>query len=244
MQICLRRLLTHTPIWHEARSLLTLQQSNYPLNSALKGSAVKPLFVVFGWLGSTPRRLRRILEWYDQQGADVLWYIPPFHSMYVRYIELLRVYHVISVVPSVARHDARSVVEQLAAHQRPFSVHMFSGNGVHAFAHMTDFMSRNPNYEHAQSVSKLLRGVVIDSAPPYGNIELVVARSITSMLVDLFTFKRSKTANNNAIQVRLPQYEHAIFDFISKSFVSLAMTLPSVRENAEIFQHILQTQMV
>eukprot|EP00033_Pygsuia_biforma_P000340 GCRY01000413.1.p1 GENE.GCRY01000413.1~~GCRY01000413.1.p1 ORF type:complete len:325 (+),score=74.06 GCRY01000413.1:579-1553(+) len=44
----------------------------------------KPVVVVLGWLGSSPKHVKKYVDFYSEQGFDVIWHIPPFLDTMLR----------------------------------------------------------------------------------------------------------------------------------------------------------------
>lgn len=115
--------------------------------------------VILGWLGSTPRRLRRHAELFSLSlGVDTLAAIPSMTS---------------AVVPFVARSTARSIERELtrgvfAEKERLVFLNM-SGNGDNTFSHLLLMQDKgkgkSKNGSEYGPIALRTSGVIYDSAP-------------------------------------------------------------------------------
>lgn len=141
--------------------------------------------VIMGWLGSTPRRLRRHAELFSLSlGVDTLATIPSMTS---------------AVIPFVARKTARSIEKELtegifADKERIVFLNM-SGNGDNTFSHLLIQQNKKVRKENNDGKPKYgpiamrTSGVIYDSAP-VPQTSWLWSQALTAAVVSNLPFRK------------------------------------------------------
>jgi hypothetical protein len=162
-----------TPFSRGTKLTLTKTSSTVALNSTKQ----KPLVLLSGWMGSTPRHLRRIKEHSDDHGVDT-------YSFSAGPREVVFPQHAKSLMES----NMDAVIEEIGDSDRPIIFHGFSMSG---FLWGNALLSMDKYPERFEKFKNNLKVQIFDSPPDYVGISGGIAKS---MALDAFRSMLVKSA--------------------------------------------------
>jgi len=207
-------------------------------------NAERPLIVILGWLGCTPQRLAKYTDWYKAEKFETLSYIPPITSV---------------ILPFQAKYKSDQLRQQIAHQLKPKQLpqqkiifHIFSGNGIHFYAHFLQNLNSSvdelPEETHQkQQIYDSLCGCIIDSAPPdfspesftYGFVGATLG--MVSHYRKHWTIKIFKKQQQVKIERKfsMPEYTHPILTPMVSWIFKLYWKRPSFHDNYSKVKHTL-----
>ncbi|KAJ5072141.1 hypothetical protein M0811_09521 [Anaeramoeba ignava] len=140
----------------------TIKENNIFLNKEFNESI---LIVLFGWLACEDHHLNKYVDMYKKINSDVIPIKSPRYSLLFP----------VSLGKKMGQEVTQEIGKEYSKKQHIF-LHCFSANGFYNCGHLLRELEieKKKNNKLAIDISKRIKGVILDSAPPSPSKELLV----------------------------------------------------------------------